>query len=274
MQANRALAGATQSRALSVRVYARRSRPNSGSGLILGPDGNNQPGRPGGGGLILPGQGPMQRGGGAGGGPRIMVPGERPMGGPGGGLGGPGLAAPGAPPGERPLPNRYRPPAGFMNETPTIDEATSAMSADEMLGKLRARAGHWFQLAKIIPALAAKGYDSSTIDEATGITPAEQNLWVVAATVYDSLAASPAVAESPALLQHFVSGGEELLYHFRFLPAERRVDAAQYIAANDLSAAVRGVLMGWPLHSGALGAAGAASRSGRARACAHNQVAL
>lgn len=123
-----------------------------------------------------------------------------------------------------------------MNDAPTVDASTAAMGEEEMIGKLRSRAGHWFQLAKIIPALAAKGFDSNALDELTGITPVEQSLWVVASTVYDSLAASPEVAGEPGLLKHFESGGEALLYHFRFLPAEKRVDAAKYIAANDLSA--------------------------------------
>ncbi|GBF92870.1 hypothetical protein Rsub_05489 [Raphidocelis subcapitata] len=220
----------------------RASRPGE-SPLILGPRGspssNQQPGR-GPPGLILPGQGPRDGGGGGGAPGRILLPNEKLAGGPGGpGLSGPGLALGGAaaPPGERPLSNRYRPPPGFMNDAPTVDAAVEAMGVDEMLGKLRARSGHWFQLARVIPALAAKGYDSTAIDEATGITPVEQNLWVVAATVFESLAAAAeARGGAPGLLAHFESGGDELLYHFRFLPAERRVSAAEYIAANNLNA--------------------------------------
>lgn len=165
-----------------------------------------------------------------------MLPNEKPAGAPGD----PSLSAPGsAPAGGRVLPNRYRPPPGFMNDAPTVDAATAAMSEDDMIAKLRARAGHWFNLAKVIPALASRGYDSSTVDELTGITPAEQNLWVVAGTVYDSLAASEAGAARPGLLQHFESGGDAKLYHFRFLPVERRVNAAEYIADNDLTPTVR-----------------------------------
>ncbi|KAI8471380.1 MAG: hypothetical protein J3K34DRAFT_417430 [Monoraphidium minutum] len=242
MQANRALRGAGQaSRARMVRCEARRSRPGD-SGLILNPRGSPQTNRQspnGPPGLILPGQ-PGAPGGppGRGGAQRLMLPSDRPLG--GGGVG-TGLAAPGAdeplngPGGDRPLPNRYRPPAGFMDDAPGGDAEAVSLSDDEMISKLRSRAGHWYQLAKLIPALAAKGYDSNALDEAAGITPAEQNLWMVAGTVYDSLAASAAAAAAPGLLQHFEHGGDELLYHFRFLPAVRRVDAAQYIAANNLS---------------------------------------
>lgn len=38
--------------------------------------------------------------------------------------------------------------------------------------------------------LYAKGLDSNTISELTGINPNDQNNWIVAGTVYDSIAAS------------------------------------------------------------------------------------
>jgi hypothetical protein len=43
---------------------------------------------------------------------------------------------------------------------------------------------------------------------------------------------------APQVLSFFDFNGEELLYHFRFLPAERRAAAAQYIATNTLDAPV------------------------------------
>ena len=230
--------GRTSSHVARVR---RANRPGE-SPLILGPGGRPSAptdGRPSPG-LIIPGQAPNRAGGG-----RIVVPGGDKLGG-GGGPGGPGLGGGGAglgldaagvpgsgAAGDRPLPNSFRPPPGFMNDAPSVDPSLDAMPADAMLGRLRARAGHWFQLAKLVPALQAKGFDSGAIDEATGITPAEQNLWVVAATVYDSLAASGA---PPELLAHFEAGGESRLYHFRFLAVARRLNAAQYIAANALDA--------------------------------------
>ncbi|KAG2436105.1 hypothetical protein HYH02_011615 [Chlamydomonas schloesseri] len=126
--------------------------------------------------------------------------------------------------------NKYRPPAGFMNET-LPEDAYSSMEPQEMLNKLRARAGRWHELAKLIAPLNSAGYSSSSIDEITGVTPLEQNKWVVAATVYESIKAS---GIAPEVLRHFDQGGEELLPPFRFLSAERRVSAAQYIAEQDL----------------------------------------
>jgi hypothetical protein len=43
--------------------------------------------------------------------------------------------------------------------------------------------------------LYAKGLDSNTIAELTGINPNDQNNWIVAGTVYDSIAATGKVRE-------------------------------------------------------------------------------
>jgi len=224
----------------TVQCSARRAGRPGESPLILGPRGSPPPGqqpggRPGGGGLILPGG----RGGGAPPG-RILLPNEKLAGPPGGG-GGLGDAPVSG--GDRPLPTTYRPPAGFMNDAPAVDEAALKMSDEEMISKLRGRAGRWYDLAKLIPALNVKGFDSNMLDDLTGINPAEQNLWMVGSTVHESLIAGRVAAE---VLQHFEQDGASLLYHFRFLPAERRVDAARYIQANNLSAAVRA----WGLAAG------------------------
>jgi hypothetical protein len=42
------------------------------------------------------------------------------------------------------------------------------------------------------------------------------------------------------VLAHFNSDGDTKLYHFRFLPAERRAAAAVYIRDRDLGPHVRG----------------------------------
>jgi hypothetical protein len=44
---------------------------------------------------------------------------------------------------------------------------------------------------------------------------------------------------APQVLSFFDFNGEELLYHFRFLPAERRAAAAHFVASNTLDAPVR-----------------------------------
>lgn len=212
------------------------------SGLILGPGGNNygdqnqkaKEAR-----LILPGQ---QRQSPSRGPQRLIQPEQqRPGGRPGGenflpddstlGLVGETQNLVGGPP----TLNKYRPPAGFMNDT-LPEDSTANMEPQEMLNRLRSRAGHWHELAKLFPALNSKGFDSATIDEMTGITPAEQNKWIVAATVYESVKASSAVPRET--LTRFNGEGYDLLYPFRFLSAERRAAAANYLVEQGMDAPV------------------------------------
>ncbi len=224
----------------SLSVHARFGGRDSG--LILGPGGNNygdqnqkaKEAR-----LILPGQ---QRQTPSRGPQRLIQPEQqRPGGRPGGenflpddstlGLVGETQNLVGGPP----TLNKYRPPAGFMNDT-LPEDSTANMEPQDMLNRLRSRAGHWHELAKLFPALNSKGFDSATIDEMTGITPAEQNKWMVAATVYESVQASAAVPRET--LARFNGEGYDLLYPFRFLSAERRAIAAQYIVEQGLDAPV------------------------------------
>jgi hypothetical protein len=118
-----------------------------------------------------------------------------------------------------------------MNET-VQDPALVATDPQEMLNKLRAHGGVWHSLAKFLPVLYAKGFDTNTIAEITGVNPVDQNRWVVAGTVYDSIVSTGQVEQ--AQLGYFDLDGDALLYHFRFLPAERRAAAASYIVANQL----------------------------------------
>uniref|UniRef100_A0A7S3QWT1 Uncharacterized protein n=1 Tax=Dunaliella tertiolecta TaxID=3047 RepID=A0A7S3QWT1_DUNTE len=130
-------------------------------------------------------------------------------------------------------PNRYRPPAGFMNEDMSPENMeTLKASPEEMLSRLRARAGRWHTLAKLLPALATAHFNASAVDELTGITPLEQSRWITAATVYDSLVQSGKMSEE--VLEHFDVRGDELLEPFRFLTQDMRVEAALYIVEKDL----------------------------------------
>lgn len=130
-------------------------------------------------------------------------------------------------------PNRYRPPQGFMNESIKEDASIAKMTPDDMLNRLRARAGAWYTLAKFITPLYQQSFDSTIIDEATGITPAQQNKWVVAGTIYDSLVDSGKV--SAKTLEYFEDQkGCDLLYPFRFLNNDARVQCAQFVMDNKL----------------------------------------
>jgi hypothetical protein len=82
-----------------------------------------------------------------------------------------------------------------------------------MMNKLRSRSAYWHTLAKFIPSLYKLNYTAALIDEASGITPAEQSRWSIAATVYDSLAMSGKVPSD--ILSTFDKDGDTLLYPFR-----------------------------------------------------------
>ncbi|KAK9087256.1 hypothetical protein Syun_029650 [Stephania yunnanensis] len=74
-----------------------------------------------------------------------------------------------------------------------------------------------------------QGFSHSSIEELTGISGVEQNRFVVAAQVRDSLVQSNA---DPDILAFYETGGAELLYEIRLLNATQRVDAARYIFVN------------------------------------------
>lgn len=51
------------------------------------------------------------------------------------------------------------------------------------LDRLRSNAGHWHELAKLLPRLAMSGYDSQVVEMETGLERVTQNAWMVAQSV-------------------------------------------------------------------------------------------
>lgn len=74
------------------------------------------------------------------------------------------------------------------------DPSLNTQDPQVLISKLRSNAGHWHQLGKLLPILYSKGIDSNMVAELTGINPADQNSWIVAGTVYDSIAAGGKVS--------------------------------------------------------------------------------
>lgn len=172
-------------------VVSARSKFTDGSGIILGGKGpSSNPGKPGR--LILPSQEGGSRPAGL---QKLIVPDSSdPLAGGSAFRNAGGSLSPyeGIPDTTQSVPtgNNFRPPPGFMNSDaplPPAGSVTSSMTPQQMLNKLQVRSGLWHQLAKLVPLLNAAGYDSAAIDAATGTTPAQQNIMMVAATVYDSL---------------------------------------------------------------------------------------
>lgn len=222
-----------------------------------GGGGRGGPGR----GLVLPGQAP-----GGGGGGRLIIPTTAPTGGgaaapvPPGGASSVGSALLDAADAPAPAANRFRPPPGFMDrdDAAAVDADVASMPAPALLTRLRTQSAPWHQLARLLPALAQKGYDSSAVSEETGVTPLDQNLWQVAGTVHASLVAALEKEEqrqagggeaeeqqdagqgrmTPEVLAAFdASDGADRLYPFRFLGAARRASAAVYVVENGLDPA-------------------------------------
>lgn len=179
--------------------------------------------------------------------PKLIIPGQdagsgRPGGGTGGGLVTPGAPGSGgrssgmgmgAPSPDTPFARNFRPPPGFMDKDGEDKDTLADASPQDMLNRLQAQAGHWHQLAKLLPALHTKGFDSFTVEEATGLERKTQNLWTSSASIYDGLKKSGQV--EPSVLSYFDTPGAEVLLHeLRFLSLRQRISAVKYITEYEL----------------------------------------
>jgi len=130
---------------------------------------------------------------------------------------------------------QFRPPPGFLDATLRGEDAPRQLDASDtgaMLSQLKAEAGNWPDLARMLPALNRAGLDGPAIEEATGLERVRQNMWMVAVSVYDSL---KQMEVEPDVIDYFTQeGGDELLYELRFLAAENRPNPATYIAEKQL----------------------------------------
>lgn len=61
----------------------------------------------------------------------------------------------------------------------TLGDAPVAGFAQDMLNRIRADAGPWHQLAKLLPALTRAGLDATAVEAETGLERARQNVWAV-----------------------------------------------------------------------------------------------
>jgi hypothetical protein len=175
---------------------------------------------------------------------RLIIPGQEGASRPGGGLvipngnsGPPNVSGVTgtAPSMNGPELRNFRPPPGFMNKDGIVD-TLSDLPQQEMLNRLQAQAGHWHELAKLLPALQAKGVDAFAVEEATGLERKTQNLWSSSSSIYDTLKKSGLVSDE-IVAYYDVPGAEVLLHEIRFLSLKQRAAAAEYIAENALDEA-------------------------------------
>ena len=78
------------------------------------------------------------------------------------------------------------------------------------------------------------------VEDITGIDTRQQNLWLMAGAVYDSLIVSGEIDEKKASYFNHMEDGPAMLSEFRFASAdELRGEAANYIIDNGLEAEVQ-----------------------------------
>lgn len=107
------------------------------------------------------------------------------------------------------------------------------MSVEEKLSILSDRRGLWHEYAPVLTSLQRAGFTATVIDDTCGINGVEQNTIVVATQVYKSLQASGLGAVD---LSFFDNGGAEVLYEFRTLSTQQRMNAARYAIDERLDA--------------------------------------
>lgn len=106
-------------------------------------------------------------------------------------------------------------------------ESTTKLSqaeAQELMRSLLHKEGSWADWGKACLQLQKSGYSTSEIFEATGFQASQQNLVIVAAQVYGSIAEANLDKE---VLAYYRGPRSDVLHEFRILNQEQRAAAAQ-----------------------------------------------
>ncbi|KAK9146426.1 hypothetical protein Sjap_006329 [Stephania japonica] len=148
------------------------------------------------------------------------------------------------PPSSSPTPTNPQVYQPFRPPPSPLPPKYRSLTTDQIIHTLSNRLGLWFDCAPLISTLIRQGFSHSSIEELTGISGVDQNCYVVAAQVRDSLLQSNA---DPDVLSFYETSGAELLYEIRLLNATQRLRAARFIfvygldgkAAQDLARAVK-----------------------------------
>lgn len=102
-----------------------------------------------------------------------------------------------------------------------------------LVQQLRQKDGNWVAWGRACQRLQSAGYQPQQIFEETGFEPIHQNQLVVAAQVYETIAAAGMGA---AVRSRFEDSGSDILYELRVLPQAQRGAAADLVAAQQLDA--------------------------------------
>ncbi|MEL6787687.1 MAG: RuBisCO accumulation factor 1 [Cyanobacteria bacterium J06607_15] len=114
----------------------------------------------------------------------------------------------------------------------------SEAEAQELMRSLLHKEGSWVEWGKGCQRLQKAGYDSQRIFEDTGFQNSQQNLVIVAAQVFDNLVQA-GVNES--VLDYFRGPRSDVLYEFRVLNQQQRVDAS--LLAHDKQVNIDGAVI-------------------------------
>ena len=106
---------------------------------------------------------------------------------------------------------------------PNSDQPLNELDATSLLQSLRRKEGNWVTWGQACQQLQKAGYSPQRIFEETGFEPIQQNQVMVAAQVYQSIAAGGA---TPEVLARFDRTGSDTLYELRILAQADRVAAA------------------------------------------------
>jgi hypothetical protein len=110
--------------------------------------------------------------------------------------------------------------------------ANPSLDVDTLVTQLRRKEGTWVEWGKACQTLQKSGLNPQTIFENTGFEPTQQNQVIVAAQVYDSVA-----AHAPEAVQHhFAQRGSDILYELRILTQRDRARAAELALQQSLDA--------------------------------------
>jgi hypothetical protein len=114
----------------------------------------------------------------------------------------------------------------------------SETEAQELMRSLLHKEGSWVEWGQICQKLQKAGYSTQQIFEDTGFQNSQQNLVIVAAQVFENLVQANIAAE---VLDYFKGPRSDVLYEFRVLNQQQRVDAS--LLAYDKRINVDGALL-------------------------------
>ncbi len=99
----------------------------------------------------------------------------------------------------------------------------SEPEAQELMRSLLHKEGSWVEWGQGCQQLQKAGYSPQRIFEDTGFQNSQQNLVIVAAQVFDNLVKADV---APEILDYFKGPRSDVLYEFRVLNQQQRVDAS------------------------------------------------